>query len=154
MRVPKSVKSLKKKEKKAQTLICCVYVPQSLKIFPKPNFARLFRSMTYSIMPNIFSIGFTRVSLARGQNSPFSSANRRWPLQLLYYRTTVITNFTLFSRCCAFWIVHLLNLLYTSYALCYQIVKARVLCVYCTGYQIQKDRDQDHLGRAGQGRVG
>ena len=36
----------KKKEKKAQTLICCVYVPQSLKISPKPNFARSFRSMT------------------------------------------------------------------------------------------------------------
>ena len=35
-----------KKKKKAQNLICCVYVPQSLKIFPKPNFARLFRSMT------------------------------------------------------------------------------------------------------------
>ena len=34
--------------------------------------------------------------------------------------------------------VHLLNLLYTSYALCYQTAKARVLCVYCTGYQIQK----------------
>ena len=35
-----------KKKKKAQTLICWVYVSQSLKIFPKPNFARLFRSMT------------------------------------------------------------------------------------------------------------
>ena len=45
--VSKSVKSKKKrKEKKAQTLICCVYVPQSRKIFPKRNFARLFRSMT------------------------------------------------------------------------------------------------------------
>ena len=39
-------KEKKKKKKKAQTLICCVYVPRSLKIFPKPNFARLFRSMT------------------------------------------------------------------------------------------------------------
>ena len=46
----KSVQPLKKNEKnkikKTQNLICCVYVPQSLKIFPKPNFARLFRSMT------------------------------------------------------------------------------------------------------------
>ena len=32
--------------KKARTLICWVYVAQSPKIFPKPNFARLFRSMT------------------------------------------------------------------------------------------------------------
>ena len=46
VRLPKSVESYKKKEKKAQNLICWVYVPQSLKIFPKPNFARLFRSMT------------------------------------------------------------------------------------------------------------
>ena len=40
------VKERKKFLKKAQTLICWVYVPQSLKIFPKPNFARLYRSMT------------------------------------------------------------------------------------------------------------
>ena len=47
VRVPKSVKSFfKKKRKKSQTLICWVYVPQSLKILPKPNFAGLFRSMT------------------------------------------------------------------------------------------------------------
>ena len=45
----KSVKSWKKKEKKekkGRTLICWVYVPPSPKIFPKPNFAKLFRSMT------------------------------------------------------------------------------------------------------------
>ena len=34
--------------------------------------------------------------------------------------------------------MHLLNLLYTSYALCYQTAKARVLCVYCTGYRRHK----------------
>ena len=32
---------------------------------------------------------FTRVSLARGQTSPFS-VQTVWPLQLLYYRTTVM----------------------------------------------------------------
>ena len=43
----KSVKSWKKKKKKkGRTLICWVCVSQSGKIFPKPNFARLFRSMT------------------------------------------------------------------------------------------------------------
>ena len=53
----KSVKSLKKKKKKGRTLICWVCVSPSGKIFPKPNFSRLFRSMTLSIVPNIFSIG-------------------------------------------------------------------------------------------------
>ena len=57
----KSVKKLKKKKKKkkkkGRTLICWVCVPPSGKIFPKPNFSRLFRSMTLSIVPNIFSIG-------------------------------------------------------------------------------------------------
>ena len=42
----KERKKFLKKLKKAQTLICWVYVPQSPKISPKPNFARLFRSMT------------------------------------------------------------------------------------------------------------
>ena len=28
----------------------------------------------------------------KGSNFAIFSANRRWPLQLLYYRTTVITN--------------------------------------------------------------
>ena len=41
----KSVKSWKKR-KKVRTLICWVCVSPSGKIFPKPNFARLFRSMT------------------------------------------------------------------------------------------------------------
>ena len=41
----KSVKSFKKR-KKGRTFICWVCVPPSGKIFPKPNFARLFRSMT------------------------------------------------------------------------------------------------------------
>ena len=43
----KSVKSfLKKEKKKGRTLICWVCVPPFGKICPKPNFARLFRSMT------------------------------------------------------------------------------------------------------------
>ena len=52
----KSVKSIKK-WKKGRTLIFRVCVPPSGKIFPKTNFARLFRSMTLSSMPDIFSIG-------------------------------------------------------------------------------------------------
>ena len=42
----KSLKKKKKKKKKGRTLICWVCVPPSGKIFPKPNFLRLFRSMT------------------------------------------------------------------------------------------------------------
>ena len=95
-----------------------VYVPPSPKIFPKPNFARLFRSMTQSIVPNIFSIGslgclwqgvklchfqyhrpiktivlslLAKSEMARGREVE-SSVNRGWPLQLLYYRTTVMWN--------------------------------------------------------------
>ena len=49
----KCVKSLKK----GRTLICWVCVPPSGKIFPKPNFAILFKLMTLSVVPNIFSIG-------------------------------------------------------------------------------------------------
>ena len=36
----------KLKKEKNTTLICWVYVPQSTKLFSKPKFARLFRSMT------------------------------------------------------------------------------------------------------------
>ena len=42
----KGVKSFKKNRKKGWTLICWVCVPLSGEIFSKPNFARLFRSMT------------------------------------------------------------------------------------------------------------
>ena len=65
----------KKKKKKAQNLICWAYVPQSSKIFPEPNFRRLFRSMTLSIVQNIFSIGSLGWAMAGGQTSPFSVQN-------------------------------------------------------------------------------
>ena len=41
-----SSKSVKSWKKKGRTLICWVCVPPSGRIFPKPNFARLLRSMT------------------------------------------------------------------------------------------------------------
>ena len=47
-------------------------VPQSPKILPKPNFARSFRSKAYINRAKYFFNRFTRVSLARGQTSPFS----------------------------------------------------------------------------------
>ena len=80
---------MKEKEKKGRTLICWVYVPPSPKIFPKQNFARLFRSMTYSIVPNICQSVHSGV-FGKGSNFAIFSVNRGWPLQLLYYRTTVI----------------------------------------------------------------
>ena len=44
---PKSVKSYKKRKKSPNPYMLRICrLPQSLKIFPKPNFARLFRSMT------------------------------------------------------------------------------------------------------------
>ena len=57
----KERKKLKKRKKKeGRTLMCWVYVSDVSplgSISPKPNFGRLFRSMTLSILPNIFSIG-------------------------------------------------------------------------------------------------
>ena len=68
--------------KKAQTLICWVCVPQSVKSIPKLNFGTLSRLLTWSI--NFFSLD-SLGCLWQGSNFAIFSANRRWPLQLLYY---------------------------------------------------------------------
>ena len=49
----KSLKSFKKRKKRTSPYMLgiCTSVPEN---FPYPNFARLFRSMTLSIVPNIF----------------------------------------------------------------------------------------------------
>ena len=78
------IEKLKKEERKHKTS----YVgynsqSQSLEIFPKPNFDRLLRSMTLSIVPNIFQSVHSGVSgkgsnqrkpnfYDSGQTSPFS----------------------------------------------------------------------------------
>ena len=99
----KSLKSLKKEKMQK----CWVAVPPSPKISLIQIFAGLFRFiawlssdssirkyqftlhyislMMWSIMPNIFSIERLDV-LVRGQTAIFS-ANRGWPLQLLYWCT-------------------------------------------------------------------
>ena len=74
----KKIKEKKKKRKKKRTnpYIFGIYLPLFQRIFPKPNFARLFRSMTLSIGPNIFSIGslgwlWQRVKLSHFQCKPW-----------------------------------------------------------------------------------
>ena len=82
----KSVKSLKKHK---PLYFGYMYVPQSPKIFPKPillDYLGQWRNQSCQIFfQSVYSGVF-----GKGSNFAIFSANRRWPLQLLYYRTTVI----------------------------------------------------------------
>ena len=66
--------------------------------FNRVTWVCLARGQTFLFFKNFFVLQ-TFFSLARGQtfflNFAIFSASRRWPLQLLYYRTTVIIQFFL-----------------------------------------------------------
>ena len=62
--------------------------PQSPKIFPKPNFARLSGRWRNVLFQIFFQSVHPGVS-GKGSNFAIFSANRRWPLQLLYCDTHI-----------------------------------------------------------------
>ena len=92
MRVPKSVKSYKKKkkkEKKHKPLYVGYMYLSPWKFFRNQillDYLGRWRNQSCQIFFQSVHPGVS----GKGSNFAIFSANRRWPLQLLYYRTTVI----------------------------------------------------------------
>ena len=95
MRVPKSVKSLKKKKKHKPLYVAYMYL-SPWKFFRNQillDYLGRWRNQSCQIFFQSVHSGVC----GKGSKFAISSANRGWPLQLLYYRTTVI--FNLFCDC-------------------------------------------------------
>ena len=85
-----SSKSVKSFLKKGRTLICWVCVPPSGKIFRDQILLDYLGRWRYQSHEIFFQSVHPGVSGKRSNFAMFS-VNRGWPLQLLYYRTTVMT---------------------------------------------------------------
>ena len=93
VRVPKSVKSYKKKKKHKPLYVAYMYL-SPWKFFRNQillDYLGRWRNQSCQIF---FQSVHSGVS-GKGSKFAISSANRRWPLQPLYYRTTVITRWML-----------------------------------------------------------
>ena len=95
MRVPKSVKSYKKKKKrkkkrKSTKPLYVGYMYRSPWKFFRNQILLVYSGRWRNQSCQIFFQSVHPGVSGKGSNFAIFSANRRWPLQLLYYRTTVI----------------------------------------------------------------